>query len=81
MPGIVLGLTRSATYELDAELTRPRKFQAKASEYPTIKGLGARLTGGSSQEPAARWRLESRPLAFVVVTFKQVLGKAVLFSC
>jgi len=63
------------------ELTRPRKFQAKASEYPTIKGLGARLTGGSSQEPAARWRLEFRPLAFVVVTFKQVLGKAVLFSC
>jgi hypothetical protein len=36
------------------ELTRPLKFQAKASEYSTIKGLGARLTGGSSQEPAAR---------------------------
>jgi hypothetical protein len=41
----------------------------------------AHATGGTCQEPAARWRFESRPLAFVVVTFKQVLGKAVLFSC
>ena len=81
MSGIVLGLTRSATYELDAGVDEAAKVPTKASEYPTIKGLGARLTGSRSQEPAATWRLESRPLAFVVVTFKQVLGKAVLFSC
>jgi len=80
MPGMCWGLHGQLRTSWMPELTRPRKFQAKASEYPTIKGLGACLTGGSSQEPAARWRFESRPLPFVVVTFK-VLGKAVLFSC